>query len=78
MYQSNLKLVDPTFYISKCQNSDKHDIPGVYAFEIETNLRGLLEEILEPMVIINKENNKRLFHLEHVTKEIDKENATIG
>jgi len=46
----------------------------VYAFEIETNLRNLVEEIVEPIVAINKANNARLAHLEKITKELDQEN----
>jgi len=55
-------------YIDNCENADKMEIPKVFAFEIETNLRNLIEEIVEPVVNINKKNNTRLEHLENVTR----------
>lgn len=56
---------------------EKSLLPGVFAFEIETNLRGVLEEILEPIVRINVENNKRLLNMEHTTRAINKVNTDI-
>jgi len=53
-------------------------MPKVFAFEIETNLRSLIEEVLEPIVLINKSNNTRIGHLEKVTKELDLENQNIS
>ena len=46
-------------------------LPTVLAFQLENNLRSVLEEIMTPIVVINKENNTRLGALESVTKDIE-------
>ena len=53
-------------------------LPRVYAFEIENNLRKLVEELLTPIVNINKDNHSRIANLETVTKAIDKDNIVIN
>lgn len=40
-------------------------------FTVESRLRILLEEILAPIVIVNKENNGRLVSLEKANKDIE-------
>lgn len=49
----------------------------MFAFEIETNIRGILEEILEPIVKINVENNTRLSNIERTTKAIQRINGDL-
>ena len=47
------------------------NLPTVNAFLLENNLRNVLQEIIDPIVCINKENNTRLGNLESVTKDIE-------
>lgn len=63
-------------YIEKAINQNK-EMPKVFAFEIESNLRNLIEEVLNPIVKINKENNARLGNVELITKQLDRENKNI-
>ena len=53
-------------------------IPTVQAFEIENKLRTIFKDLLEPIVIANKENHKRLNFIENVSKEIDRETQVIN
>ena len=52
-------------------------MPQVFAFEVEANLRSLIEEVLEPIVKLNKENNSRLGNVEMLTKQLDRENKAM-
>ena len=52
-------------FTGRAKNSDiANSMPRVYAFEIESNLRKLIEELLNPIVLVNKDNNSRLGNLE--------------
>ena len=35
------------------------DIPKIYAFEIETRLKKLMNELMEPMLYLNKKSTER-------------------
>lgn len=61
-------------YVSNCKNGLNSVLPSVFAFEVETSLRKLFEEVLDPILITNVENNKRISHLEELTKTLDSQN----
>jgi len=67
-FLNQLKLVDPKMYVSSCVNGERLGLPNVYAFEIESSLRKLFEEVLNPIMKVNIENTRRLGHLEDITK----------
>ena len=52
-------------------------VKTVMAFELENKLRNLFRDVMEPVVLANRENHKRLAHLENLTSQIDKETSAM-
>ena len=53
------------------------DIPQIYAFEIETNLRKLLKDLLEPMMYVNHKQTERQAEFEQYLQWIKNSQAEI-